>query len=209
MDLRLVTLPPDLIARCQQYGVGVVESYAAGRNRGSRALSSHGAEGNAILQATGKMAECAFCRWAGLNPDEALNWSGHSDPGFDALMAYGLRVDTKMTGWNGRCLIWPINKTFLLKDEPLDILVLVKAKPPLFQIAGWIGRDAFLIGHRVAGPNHKLDEGTWYMDQDDLWQPSELRRLLRSASKCEPTPSHAAHVRNVLREMIPLSPGGA
>jgi hypothetical protein len=46
---REVILSDELIERCREYGRRVVEGYAAGRNSGSRAVSSRGAEANPDL----------------------------------------------------------------------------------------------------------------------------------------------------------------
>lgn len=168
----IVTLEPELMARCRQVGQRRVDRYALGYNAGSRNLSSHGAETNVDLQAKSMMAECALCRFLKIGL-ERLNWSGNSDCGFD-LQLRGHKFDVKATRWNCRYLIWPINKRHIYDVEPFDILVLVKENAPDFLIAGWLTKDAFMQLHRVAPADHVLQAGTWFVHENDLFDPSML-----------------------------------
>lgn len=173
---QIIRLPNDVIERCKAHGQQRVEGYAIGRNCGSRALSSHGAEANADLQAFSMMGECAFCLWADVSI-ENLNWTGHSDPGFD-LEINGYRFDVKTTGAGCHYLIWPVNKRHIFEGEPFDYLVLVKGRPPIFQIAGVISKEAFGRQHKVADEAHKLDAGTWFMHESELWRPQGVKTLV-------------------------------
>jgi hypothetical protein len=162
-----VMLSDDLIAHSRRFGAAVVASYEAGDNPASRDVSSHGAESNAELQAHGRMAEIAFCLYAGLDPLTALNWRLRCDPGFD-VVAFGVRWDIKATR-RGHYLIWPINKRHIFASKRFDTLALVRGEAPRFTLAGFTNKPFFAGEHQVATLGHCLDPGTWYMHDSELW----------------------------------------
>jgi hypothetical protein len=166
MDMNKVTLPPEIQKRCWRYGEHIVLDYDSGWNARSREVSSHGAETNIELQALARMAECAFCIWLGRSI-EALNWSRYCDDGYDTPSSMG-RVDVKHTK-AGRLLIWPVRKNDLYQSKRFDVLVLVIGGPEIFEIAGWISKEAFRQRHQIAPEGHKLFPGTRFMDRDALW----------------------------------------
>jgi hypothetical protein len=165
---QIVTLPRDLIDHCERYGRQVVDDYRAGLNSASLAVSSHGAEANVELQSIARMAECAFCCFASIDPLASLNWSHRCDPGYD-VWCWNMHWDIKYTNWHGRFLIWPINKRAIFHSKKFDALCLVKADPPRFLIGGHTLKAIFAAEHLVAPPGHKLAAGTWYMHESDLW----------------------------------------
>jgi hypothetical protein len=171
MDTRRYhTLPSDLLGACVRYGKTLRAHYASGGSPQSRAFSSHGAENNPILLGESKMAECIFCMEAGLNPREALKWSvDHPDGDYDCLLRQ-VRVDVKYTGINSRYLIWPINKNPIFDSKGFDALVLIKLDGDRGRgfVQGWMTKASFRKLRSIAGPGHKLDAGTRYVDQDLL-----------------------------------------
>jgi hypothetical protein len=196
-------LPDALISRCQRFGEETVRGYANGWNENSRAVSSHGAESNARLQAFARMGECGFCLWTGQDPETALNWSGYCDAGYDLLWRRA-RFDVKTIAVSKVYLIWPIRKNGIYDSKNFDILALVKVAPPICIMAGWISKSDFAKQHETAGRGHRLDEGTWYLSEARLnafaggifdpgqrrfrpAEPSLLRRLVS-----EPFPTEQA-----------------
>src|SRR5207253_1957059 len=116
----LIKLPNDLVKRSWDQGRRIVAAYQRGENAASLAVSSHGAEDDAELQAKARMAECAYCVWAKLDPSTALQWGDRCDPGWD-VKHLGLRVDVKRTHGNGRYLLWPVNKRQIFESKPFHL----------------------------------------------------------------------------------------
>jgi hypothetical protein len=164
---RIVTLPSDLIERSKCYGEQVVVGYRRGDNPNSFDVSSHGAEFNVALQSHARMAECAFCEWAGIDANLALDWSRTTDDGWDVIYT-GKRVDIKGTRAHGRYLIWPLNKRHIWNNKPFDYLALVRGDDPIFEVVGWVSKRRFEANFQTAGPDHVLDAGTWHMHAKDL-----------------------------------------
>lgn len=178
MKGRSIRLPPDVIKRCIEYGEQFVESYREGNNPWSRAVSSHGAEHNPVLQANAKMAECAFCLLLGLSIDD-LYWDD-SDAHHHDVLFHSLRVDVKHTSSRGRFLIWPIRKIAHLPNKKIDVLVLVRGDRPQcdFEISGWVGKRRFIAEHRLSDENDPLPTvGTPCMELEDLWSAEDLFAL--------------------------------
>jgi hypothetical protein len=70
-----VTLPNDIVERCQRHGRQMSTDLLNPQNiwnSMSASVSSHGAEKNVVLLGRSKMAECAFCRW-GCSPESFTN----------------------------------------------------------------------------------------------------------------------------------------
>lgn len=177
---REVTLPDSFIALCEQHGQRIVDGYSAGRNLGSRAVSSRGAEANPQLQAVAKMGEVAFCLWAGLDPVTSLDWSDYSDSGFDVLF-HGAKVDVKHIAANRHFLIWPVNKRHFFIDSRANIFVLVRGNAPNFCVYKWITKTGFFCEKEVASDQTMLDPGTWFMRDTDLWEIDDLCALTKHA----------------------------
>ena len=68
MGSKLVKLPLELIERCERFARRSVAGYGNGEKGASLYYSTHGIEHDVPGQAVAKMAECAFCRWADLEP---------------------------------------------------------------------------------------------------------------------------------------------
>lgn len=178
-DRNEVLLSFEWMDRCYEYGAGIVNAYTDGLNAASRAVSSHGAESNWKLQSIAKMGEVAFCLWSGIDP-ESLNWSQRCDNGFDAL--YGrLKIDVKTIHKAKRLLIWPVNKAGFYLTKKFQVLVLVKAEPPSFEVARWIDKAAFYCEKNVARETPGLTDGTWFIPEDRLWPIELLRHWAGSA----------------------------
>lgn len=167
-----VDLSESLVRACEDYGRLVVQSYRTGMY--SSAVSSRGAEGNVLLQGFSRMAECAVCLWAGLDPLQALKWTMFADPGFDVL-AYGARIDVKATGPRGQYLLWPVRKRHLYANKPFDALVLVRGERwKSFELVGWIPKGRFAAMRQEAPAGHVLDPGTWFLHASALWPMESL-----------------------------------
>ncbi len=163
-----IVLPEKLIQRCNKFGERVVDSYRAGLNQASLSVSYRGADKNVALQAEAKMAECAFCLWAGLDPIETLHWGRAADLGYDVIYK-GSRLDIKWVGLGRKYLIWSKAKNDFFDTRPFDAFVLVKGLRPRFEVSGWLSKYDFYHRHGIAGRSHVLDEGTWFMDSRELW----------------------------------------
>jgi hypothetical protein len=156
-----------------------VYNYAAGRSEASRAYAHRAADKNAKLQTESIIAECAFALHFGFDPARAVNWT-------DRPLAYdvdlgGLTVDVKSTGLNGSLLIWSVAKNRIFDSKRFDALCLVKVGEDGFCVIpfnSWISKGAFLRDRKIAEAGNKLrlDVGTWYLHEDDLWPTSVLER---------------------------------
>jgi hypothetical protein len=173
----IIELTDAIMRRCYDHGGMMIAGYTSGRNPRSRSVSSHGAEDNPMLQAIAKMGECALALWLGLDLD-ALNWGEWSDSGWDVEYRGRLRLDAKTIEMERRYLIWPVNKRYFYDEIKAHVFVLVKHDLPLFQIYGWISKFDFKQIRKEAGHDHKLTEGTWYVDQDDLFKMESLSAYL-------------------------------
>lgn len=168
-------LSDELMDRCNTYGEGAVRAYAEGRNTRSHSLSSHGADTNAQLWARAKGGEAAFSIFAGVDPTTGVNWTGRADDGKDVI-AYGLKWDVKTIFENYRYLCWPINKNHLYFKKDFHMLVLVKARPPVFTIERWMTKLAFYCEKQIADGNEPrgITAGTWCLRDDDAWEMEKL-----------------------------------
>jgi hypothetical protein len=170
----IVQIPQSLIDKCIDHGKRIVATYRNGGNAASLAVSSHGAQHNPHLQATGKIAECAFFLWMGVDPLLFVNWTDHCDRGCDARF-HGVRFDIKTTTMRGQYLIWPINKNGFYESKGFDALALIKLDLCTAELTGWVSKARFLAEHQVADEAHKLDCGTWYMHERELSRFDDLQ----------------------------------
>ena len=169
MDTKhVVTLPSIYIDRCIAQGELIVAGYAMGLNSASRAVSYRGAECDEKLQAEAKMAECAFCVWADIDPFKALHWGKRTDAGFDVVYN-DARLDIKWAGPRGRYLIWSKAKNHIFDSKPVDALILVTGERPLVKVRGWLNKSEFCERRQTATQSHVLDEGTWFVHHSNLW----------------------------------------
>jgi hypothetical protein len=162
--MKLIELDRATTERCVQFGHAIVQRYAAGETPRSLAVSSHGAESNPRVQARAKMAECILAVWLGLALDPLFEQSLRP---WDLRTARS-RIDVKQTGLNGQYLIWPKRKNDIFAAKEFDLLVLVKNDWNAGAPRGWIEKEDFFRLKSVAGEGHKLDPGTWYVDQELL-----------------------------------------
>lgn len=166
------SLPPQLVVRALDFGEGVVDRFAAGKQ--SSRQSSRGAEANADLWAAAKLAECAFCQWAKIDVD-LLRWDFSQGPdlGHDVVWQ-GLRVDVKWT--RTTALIWPAKKVADFDAKPFDLFVMVKGTidGDTFDVCRWISKTRFGKVHRIDGGN--LDPGTLFVLEDDMGKVDERFR---------------------------------
>lgn len=163
MSSEAIKIPTELVFKCKQYAKQVVANYAAGMNPQSLAVSRDGAETNARLWADSKMAECAFCLWAGYDPLERLQWKFVPDTGWDVIFGR-IKLDVKNAGPRSKYLIWPRSKNDFYETKDFDAMVLVVGTEPRFVISCWETKADFFRKKLVAGPGHVLQEGTWHME---------------------------------------------
>jgi hypothetical protein len=171
-----VQLPSSLLARCIKAGEIIVRDLlnpSSLEDAMSAAISSHGAELDPILQANAKAAECAFCLWAGFDPLYSIRWR-HADHGYDVVW-FNVRIDVKQTCHRNGRLIWPINKTRLLKDQKnFDVFVLACGSCADFDLCGWITKTDFLNSYRISNGADGLTAGTWFLEQRELREMETL-----------------------------------
>jgi hypothetical protein len=63
MDTNRVTLQPEILSRCRQFGADFIASCERRDYSQSLAFSSHGAEANVTLQTSATATEWAFALW--------------------------------------------------------------------------------------------------------------------------------------------------
>ena len=167
MDLkRTIPLSDDLIKRCQTFGQSFIDNYAAGNNAVSHAVSSHGADTDAPLQADSKAAECVAAIWLGLDPSTAVKWETKADDGCDLVVGQ-VRIDVKWINSWDKYLSWPVKKTSFFEQKNFHLLLLVMGEKEKW-VDSWISKKAFLASHKVADSKHKLTAGTWYVEPSEL-----------------------------------------
>jgi hypothetical protein len=164
----MVRLKEELVARCEDRGYRMVRYLKAGGSPRTTAMATHGAENDPDLQARSKMAECATCILLGGDVDRDIHWADWADPGFDCKRD-GFRYDCKMIPWHYHYLCWAVAKNPWFERANFHRLVLVKEKTRgLYGVRGWVDKDVFAVKKHIAGPGHKLDLGTWHMDEQEL-----------------------------------------
>lgn len=173
----LTPLPSELWPKCVKYGIDIVQWYKDHPERAR--LADHGLETNPYMQALWKAAELIFAIEHNIPLSRVNLTVGDEDKGSD--MSYlGKLIDVKGTLWSGQYLIWPKHKNHLLAGKRFDALALVKMNEgpqkgcPSGTTWGWISKAEFQKKYRVAGPDHALDEGTFYVHQDELHAMSKF-----------------------------------
>lgn len=144
-------------------------------------LAVRGAERDPEVWYKGKLAECVFAIECGQDPAKVLHWDPYNpDNGWD-VMHNGVKNDVKATYPQAECLIWPIGKNDLFAGKDFDALVLTKinARCLVGFSYGWVPKAVFAAEHKIArpgmmGPGSKLDPGTWFMEQGDIWSMDDL-----------------------------------
>jgi hypothetical protein len=169
MDSNLIRLPRELCDRSYEFADrSMVAGYEQNEKPASHFYSSHGLDTDVRGQAIARMAECAFCEWAGFDANVALDWGNEPDRGFDVIYG-GQRIDIKQTKMTSHFLLWPGNKP--LKKE-FDAFVLLKfavidAAFP-FSIPRYISREDFIRKHRVATGQDPVSKGSLIVHEREL-----------------------------------------
>ena len=163
-------LSPELIKLCWDYAGKVV-----GHGNIAVHLAHRGAEHDVAKWALSKMGECVFALECGLDPLKVLKWDPDIPDKWD-VEHLGRKCDVKTTHPGSVYLLWSVAKNGIWEDTQFDTMVLTKVKieEGIGFSYGWIPKLHFTTRHLVAGPNHKLDEGTWHMDQEDIWSMAEF-----------------------------------
>lgn len=159
-----------MMDKCKEHGRNVIGSYAAGKSPQSAALTIRRADKNLRLQVEAKMAECIFAIERGLDPLKVLNWTGKAELDGVDVTVNDVRVDVKQTQPGNRLLIWSAGKQGKLEGKKSDVLVLVTCRGEDYggESKGWISRGDFISKRHIAPPPAYLDEGTHFLDVDEL-----------------------------------------
>ena len=166
MSQNRFVMPPGAISSARRRASKMVKNYEDGLDNASLAFSSHGAEHNIDLQTKAKLAEVTFAMWAGENPKTAVHWADGADNGFDVKTGCQY-VDVKHTSLRGQYLIWPVRKRDIFHSKPFNSLVLVKSDNDIYYVWCWLPKDEFFQKKLVAGSNHLLTTGTWFVHEKD------------------------------------------
>lgn len=162
-------LPQYLYVKCELFAFNIIESIKNPQTE-AEARSSLLAMDGAIdfdKQRDAKAAECIFALWCDLDPLKALFWSG-PDSGHD-LIWHDVLFDVKHTQTDNGCLIWPKSKNHLWFTKVFDAFVLVTGTEFHFRLCKWIPKHHFQRSYKTAGQNHFLAQGTWYLEQKNLY----------------------------------------
>lgn len=179
-----ILIPAVLTSRCDDFGVAVCQSYAAGMKEWSKGLALEGREpihNKPSVQALGRLCECAVCLYFKIGCD-VLDWSDTCDVGHD-LMIGGVTIDVKGSSHPGAYrLIWPISKIEFM-DKMADVLLFARLetnlpRPGSVVLEGWTTKEIFLRDHKRADPREPLDTGTPYMARKDLIDMTVLKGFL-------------------------------
>jgi hypothetical protein len=173
--------------RCDQYGANVVAWYASGGSPRSKTLVVAGRPpiyDNPKVQALGRKAEVAACLILGINP-EIISWSTGADPGVD-IYAGPFHIDVKASDHpKAKLLIWPVSKNHFIDESSCNVLLFLReVSTGCFEAVGWVTMEVFIDQH-VTASNHdpfNLTEGTFYMEEGNLWPVESLRASIRIAS---------------------------
>lgn len=166
LKLPTIKLSQELEAACVAWGARSCGGYTRGEKNGSLIYARPGIAQSVPHQAMGKMGECAFCLWVGLDPRKDVDWSPKLDPGWDFILN-GAKVDVKASAT--RKLMWPVTKNAFLPAAPFHFLVLVEVRnPPVCMISGFASKPEFIARHKIADGSTNLDAGTKYLDRQDL-----------------------------------------
>ncbi len=180
-----IVVPREFVARCMQAGVQIAADYADpdphnAAQRLSRTRSMQGIEKDPVKLGRSKVAEVAFCLWAGFDPNYSVMWRRHPDDGYDVAWFSAL-IDVKHTEHINGCMIWPISKNNILSTRKFDVMVLITGGAlirdtgdALLFACGWITRREFERRRHVAGIGGKLLPGTWFVNQIELAEMDAL-----------------------------------
>jgi hypothetical protein len=158
-----ITVQDSLDARA--FAERVVAGYRDGRK--STAQSLNGIELDVPAQMAAREAEMAFCKFFGLDPREALDWSEFPDFGQDVTHA-GIRWDVKHAAGGKALLIWPVSKNADYDRKAFDAFALVTGNAPWMTVWGWITKADFARDHVVAQYGSQLIPGTRHLHKGRL-----------------------------------------
>lgn len=171
-----ITLTQEEMERCAEFGKRVVASYQNGSKENSRGLAIEGKpriDGNAHVQTIGRMAELAFAKAFGIDPD-SLDWGERCDYGYDLKLSDGRTVDIKASDhpYASR-LIWPVSKNHFL-HKGADLLVFAKVKENTVELCGFAPKIFFIQNAVVARGERGIVDGTRYMSANKLFAIKEI-----------------------------------
>jgi hypothetical protein len=149
-----------------------VQNYQQGRSEKSRVFAHRNADNDPQLQGESIMGEVGFAKWLGLDPNDAVNWGADFRAWDVEVGAY--RVDVKSIKNHYHLLLWSVAKNEIWKDKDFHILFLMKVCEDGVCFVGrqtWIAKPDFFANKQVADADcpWRLDPGTWYMHERDLW----------------------------------------
>ena len=158
-----ITVQDSLDARA--FAERAVAGYRDGRK--STAQSLNGIELDVPAQMAAREAEMAFCKFFGLDPREALDWSEFPDFGSDVTHA-GIRWDVKHAAGDKVLLLWPVSKNDDYDRKVFDAFALVTGSAPWMTVWGWISKADFAQDHQVAQYGSQLIPGTRHLHKGRL-----------------------------------------
>lgn len=178
-DYPLIDVPTELVVECMRDAKRMAAGFAAGLWAKSRSVSTHGMESNVADLTRARIAEVAHRIYYGLDPRGAFRDT--IDSGFDIIVpANRVRADVKAHKPWSQWACWPVGKNRLYPDKQFDVLTWGLVEGTECWLAGWMTKEDFFRRKMVAGPNHKLDEGTWHVPLKWL-EPIATLRELRTA----------------------------
>ena len=137
-------------------------------------------DGDVGAQLAGRMCEVGVAVGLGLDPMEALDWDAtKTDPGYDFMLNI-LSCDVKSSSHpQASRLIWPVTKKEMFDDHAAEALIWAWGDVPSRRVEarGWINKETFKLQRKTAshGTPPGLNNGTWFMDEADLWDIGHLK----------------------------------
>jgi len=171
---------PD-VQMARRMAIDICEGYARGAKEESRVLAIQGKpriDNDVQTQAAGRMAEIAACRYLGIDPIFALNWSSRCDTGADFVLSDTRRVDVKSSLHpRAQYLIWPVTKKHFMQDMA-DVMIFARvldASIGRVELVGWTNKDYFLAHHETANGLSGMIDGTPFVRAANLWDMGKLQ----------------------------------
>lgn len=190
-----IDIGPEWVTRSEEQGQRIVDSYQHGFSPRSKACVVAGR--NPIhdkpdIQAFGRRAEVAVCKYLDLDPAHYLNWSNYAESDGIDIAIEVLKLDVKGSPHpKAQYLIWPESKRKFFDALDLNILAFVRAlygpddlvlqgSKNWLTFMGWTTKEEFSGRLLVADGTHPrgLVKNTWYMPQEELWPPAALRGVI-------------------------------
>jgi hypothetical protein len=210
--LRVLSRVDPWLSRCCAWGRAKPEHYANGGAPRSLAVSGdRGAEKNWLMQAQGKLGECAVALLAGLDPETAVDWRFcDGDGGRDIMLPGGTLVDVK-TNFDQPSMYPSKDINHLIARRRFFAFVSVsiddRADLAGCWVEGWIAKEEFLASKKISAGRLDWGEpkqpGTWYVFKADLRSIRDLFEMDRKGGDVrEPDKRPISQAERMLRAWI-------